>query len=65
MARDGRAIAMKVPVCPHCTSAEFRGVGVRNSIEKAFLWLLQLYRCSLCGHHFFLFRWRAHVDGTA
>ena len=23
------------------------------------------YRCSLCGRHFFLFRWRAPLEGTA
>ena len=41
--------------CPYCKSIEFRGVGVRNALERAILWLLQPYRCSLCGHHFFLF----------
>jgi len=51
--------------CPFCRSVEFRGVGVRNAIEKAFLWILLPYRCCLCGHHFFLFRGRAPIDGTA
>jgi transposase-like protein len=45
--------------CPHCRSIELRSVGVRNAMEKAFLWLLQPYRCCLCGRHFFLFRWQA------
>lgn len=44
--------------CPHCGSIEFRSVGVRNVVEQALLWLLQPYRCSLCGHHFFLVRFR-------
>jgi hypothetical protein len=51
--------------CPHCRSIEFRGVGVRNTLENAFHWLLLPYRCSLCGHHFFLFRWQAALGGTA
>jgi len=51
--------------CPNCKSIEFRGVGVRNGIEKSLLWLLSPYRCSLCGQHFFLFRWLAPVEGTA
>ncbi|HSM76844.1 MAG TPA: hypothetical protein VLT57_04430 [Bryobacteraceae bacterium] len=51
--------------CPHCRSAEFRGVGLRNTFELALRWLLLPYRCSLCGRHFFLFRWRAPVAGTA
>jgi transposase-like protein len=51
--------------CPRCRSIEFRGVGVRNATERAIRWLLQPYRCSLCGHHFFLFRWQAPLGGTA
>jgi transposase-like protein len=51
--------------CPYCKSIEFRGVGVRNAVEKAFSWIVSPYRCSLCGHHFFLFRWRAPIQGTA
>ena len=51
--------------CPYCRSIEFRGVGVRNVIEGAFHWLLQPYRCALCGHHFFLFRWQSPIEGTA
>lgn len=42
--------------CPHCKSIEFRSVGVRNSMEGAFLWLLLPHRCDFCGRHFFLFR---------
>ncbi len=42
--------------CPYCKSIEFRTVGLRNGFERAFHWLLHPYRCSLCGHHFFLFR---------
>ena len=44
--------------CSHCRSIEFRSVGVRNPIEAAFAWLLQPYRCDLCGRHVFLFRWQ-------
>ena len=51
--------------CPHCKSIDFRSVGVRNTIEKAFRWLLHPYRCSLCGHHFFLFGWQAPFGDTA
>ena len=51
--------------CPHCKSIEFRGVGVRNTIEGAFHWLLHPYRCDFCGHHFFLFCWQAPTGGTA
>ena len=43
--------------CPHCRSIEFRTVGARGVLEQAFLWLLQPYRCELCGHGFLLFRW--------
>ena len=56
---------MFFPHCPHCKSVEFRGVGVRNAIERALYWIILPYRCSLCGRHFFLFRSRAPVDGTA
>jgi transposase-like protein len=51
--------------CPNCKSIEFRGVGARNALEAAFNWILWPYRCSLCGRHFFLFRWQAPIDGTA
>jgi len=51
--------------CPYCRSIEFRGVGVRNVIESAFQWLLKPYRCSLCGHHFFLLRWLTPIGDTA
>ena len=44
--------------CPHCKSVEFRDVGVRNAIEAAVHWILLPFRCCLCGHHFFLFRWQ-------
>jgi len=40
-------------------------VGVRNSIEGALAWIVSPYRCSLCGKHFFLFRWMAPLAGTA
>ena len=43
--------------CPHCRSVEFRRVGFRNALEKAVHWFLLPFRCALCGHHFFLFRW--------
>ena len=43
--------------CPYCRSIDFRSVGVRNTMEQVIHWLLRPYRCSLCGHHFFLFRW--------
>jgi len=51
--------------CPNCRSIDFRSVGVRNSIEKAFHWLLQPYRCGLCGRHFFLFRWQEAEEHAA
>ena len=46
-------------------SIDFRGVGVRNAVEKAFQWLFLPFRCSLCGRHFFVFRWVAPANGTA
>jgi hypothetical protein len=30
---------MVLPRCPNCRSIEFRGVGVRNSVERALNWL--------------------------
>jgi DNA-directed RNA polymerase subunit RPC12/RpoP len=51
--------------CPHCRSVDFRGVGLRNSMEKALHFLLSPYRCCLCGRHFFLFKWQAPAEGTA
>lgn len=51
--------------CPHCRSVDFRGVGVRNSVEQAMHWLLLPFRCALCGRHFFLFRWMAPIEGPA
>ena len=51
--------------CPYCKSVDFRSVGVRNSLEKAVYWLIQPYRCALCGRHFFLFRWQAPITGAA
>ena len=42
--------------CPYCNSIDFRSVGRRNWFESTFRWLLQPYRCSLCGHHFCLIR---------
>jgi len=47
--------------CPNCRSIEFRSVGAQNAIERAFLWLLQPYRCDLCGRHFYLYRWQAPI----
>jgi len=47
--------------CPHCKSIDFRAVDTQDAIERACLWLLQPYRCALCGRHFFLFRWRAPI----
>ena len=43
--------------CPHCRSVHFRSVGMRNGMERALNWLVRPFRCELCGHHFFLFRW--------
>ncbi len=51
--------------CPYCKSIDFRPVGARNSVDEALHWLLQPYRCSLCGHHFFLFRRQGLIGGTA
>lgn len=48
--------------CTHCNSVVIRSVGVRNSVEQSFYWLLQPYRCGLCGHHLFRFRWRLPVE---
>jgi transposase-like protein len=45
--------------CPHCKSVDFRSVGTRNAIEQALNWIVVPFRCALCGHHFFLFRWLA------
>jgi hypothetical protein len=39
-------------------------VDARNGMERAFHWLLQPYRCGLCGQHFFLSRWQVPIDGT-
>jgi transposase-like protein len=58
-------MAQTLARCPYCKSVDFRSVGVRNTVEKAIHWLLQPYRCALCGRHFFLFRWQAPVGGTA
>jgi hypothetical protein len=46
-----------VAQCTHCRSIDFRMVGWRNTFEKAIRWFVLPYRCELCGHHFFLFRW--------
>jgi len=51
--------------CAHCKSIEIRSVGVRNSMEQAFFWLLQPYRCALCGHHLFRFRWQVPVGDVS
>jgi transposase-like protein len=50
--------------CPHCKSIDFRSVGVRSTFERAFHWLLQPYRCSLCGRHFCLFRWQIPIGDS-
>jgi hypothetical protein len=50
--------------CPHCSSVDFRSVGVRNALERALYWLLRPQRCGLCGHHFFLLRWLVPVSET-
>jgi transposase-like protein len=47
--------------CPFCRSIDYRSVDIRNAIESSLLWLLQPYRCSLCGHHFFRFRWQSTI----
>jgi predicted Zn-ribbon and HTH transcriptional regulator len=51
--------------CKHCHSIEFRAVGTRNALERSIYFLLQPYRCELCGNHFFLFRWQAPVPTPA
>lgn len=51
--------------CPYCKSVDFRSVGVRNAVEQAIRWLMLPFRCSLCGHHFFLFRWLAPAEDEA
>jgi len=51
--------------CPYCRSIDFRIVGARNAMERAFHWLLEPCRCGLCGHHFFLFRWRVLIGDAA
>lgn len=53
-----RRIAVFFRGCPHCGSIDFRSVGVTNFVQQALYWILQPCRCSLCGHHFFLVRWR-------
>jgi hypothetical protein len=32
-------------------------------MEKALHWIFLPFRCSLCGKHFFVFRWLAPADG--
>ena len=56
---------MIFPRCPHCRSVDFRVVGVRNFVEVAIHWFFLPYRCTLCGRHFFLFRWMVPGHGTA
>lgn len=58
-------VALFSKSCPYCKSIEFRTVGTRNGLERALQGILQPCRCSLCGHHFFLFRWQAPLEGTA
>ena len=57
-----RPFSMK---CRHCNSIDFRTVGARNRIEASLLWILQPCRCELCGHHFYITRWRTSLEGTA
>jgi len=59
------AVGLFAARCPHCRSIEFRRVAARNAIEQAFLWLLQPYRCGLCGRHFFLARRQTPIGETA
>ena len=59
------ALSLFSTSCPYCKSIEFRSVGVRNGIEHAFRWLVQPYRCALCGHHFFLFRRQTPIGDAA
>jgi hypothetical protein len=33
-------------------------------MEQAMQWIILPYRCGLCGHHFFLFRWLTPVSET-
>ena len=40
------------------------GIARTPSAERAIHWLVVPYRCCLCGHHFFLFRWLAPIGGT-
>jgi predicted Zn-ribbon and HTH transcriptional regulator len=56
---------MLIARCPHCKSVDFRGVGLRNWLERMARFVLAPYRCSLCGRHFFLLRWTAPAEGTA
>jgi hypothetical protein len=51
--------------CPHCRSVDFRAVGVRNFLERAIHWIVLPYRCSLCGRHFYLYRWLNPAAGPA
>ncbi len=51
--------------CPHCKSIDFRSVGTRNAFERTFQWLIQPYRCGLCGHHFCLIRRFAAIGNSA
>jgi hypothetical protein len=51
--------------CPHCRSIDIRNVGLRSTIERAIYWLVSPYRCGLCGHHFFLWRWQAPIGDAA
>jgi len=51
--------------CPHCRSIESRRVGPENALDRLTSWLLQSYRCALCGRQFHLFRWQSPVmDAT-
>jgi hypothetical protein len=53
-----RWFSIFLPCCPNCRSVDFRSVGFRNGFEKAVGRFFLPLRCSLCGRHFFLFRWQ-------
>jgi hypothetical protein len=61
----GRAQILFRGRCPCCRSIDFRSVGVRNVVEGALYWIVQPCRCSLCGRHFFLFRWLVPASAMA
>jgi len=61
-----RALGFFSNSCPHCKSIDFRSVGTRNGFERTLRWLIQPYRCALCGRHFYLIRRRSvAITGAA